>query len=161
VGARNTSGRSLSVATGSGLSQAWSLSLATSKWRAFELSHAVGRLSRDEACALRAVASDVRGGAVPSSRHGAQKWCYKRRDMKATVYVRLKREVLDPQGDAVKRALDTLGFGGVRGVRIGKLIELYLDASAGSGPELEKKLVKMADEMLANGVIEDYEIKLG
>jgi phosphoribosylformylglycinamidine synthase PurS subunit len=81
--------------------------------------------------------------------------------MKATVYVRLKREVLDPQGDAVKRALDTLGLGGVRGVRIGKLIELDLDASAGSGPELEKKLAKMADEMLVNGVIEDYEIKLG
>jgi len=38
---------------------------------------------------------------------------------KATVFVRLKSEVLDPQGDAVKRALDKLGFEGVRGVRIG------------------------------------------
>lgn len=81
--------------------------------------------------------------------------------MKATVFVRLKREVLDPQGDAVKRALDALGFGGVKGVRIGKLIELELDSSAGSGPELAKKLARMADEMLANAVIEDYEIKLG
>jgi phosphoribosylformylglycinamidine synthase len=80
--------------------------------------------------------------------------------MKATVYVRLKREVLDPQGDAVKRALDTLGFAGVKGVRIGKLIEIELDPSAGTGAELEAKLRKMADEMLANAVIEDFEVRL-
>jgi phosphoribosylformylglycinamidine synthase len=80
--------------------------------------------------------------------------------MKATVYVRLKQEVLDPQGDAVKRALDTLGFGGVKGVRIGKLIEIELDPSAGTPAELEKKLAAMADEMLANAVIEDFEIKV-
>ena len=52
--------------------------------------------------------------------------------MKATVYVRLKTEVLDPQGEAVRRALGTMGFEGVAGVRIGKL--------------------------LANPVIEDYEV---
>jgi phosphoribosylformylglycinamidine synthase len=78
--------------------------------------------------------------------------------MKATVYVRLKQEVLDPQGDAVKRALDTLGFAGVKGVRVGKLIEIELDPSAGAPAELEGKLAKMADEMLANTVIEDYSI---
>jgi phosphoribosylformylglycinamidine synthase PurS subunit len=83
--------------------------------------------------------------------------------MKATVYVRLKQEVLDPQGDAVKRALDTMGFGGVKGVRIGKLIEIELDAAAASGSreELTAKLAKMADEMLANTVIEDYEVVVG
>ena len=81
--------------------------------------------------------------------------------MKATVYVRLKREVLDPQGDAVKRALDTLGFAGVKGVRIGKLIEIELDASIKETPDLQAKLTRMADEMLANTTIEDYEIKLG
>jgi phosphoribosylformylglycinamidine synthase len=81
--------------------------------------------------------------------------------MKATVFVRLKQEVLDPQGDAVKRALDTLGFSGVKGVRVGKLIEIEFDGSAGSGPDLDTKLHKMADEMLANTVIEDYEIVLG
>lgn len=80
---------------------------------------------------------------------------------KATVLVRLKSEVLDPQGDAVKRALDKLGFEGVRGVRIGKLIEIDLgDAPMGDKPALEKRLAKMADEMLANPVIEDFEIKL-
>jgi phosphoribosylformylglycinamidine synthase len=80
--------------------------------------------------------------------------------MKATVYVRLKQEVLDPQGDALKRALDTLGFSGVKGVRVGKLIEIELDPAAGAPAELEEKLGKMADEMLANTVIEDYEIKI-
>ena len=88
--------------------------------------------------------------------------------MKATVYVRLKQEVLDPQGDAVKRALSTLGFQGVKGVRVGKLVEIEIDsehagpdaAHAGhrSPDELRAMLGKMADEMLANTVIEDYEV---
>ena len=78
--------------------------------------------------------------------------------MKATVYVRLKQEVLDPQGDAVKRALGTLGFSGVKGVRIGKLIEIELDPGGASTDELKERLRKIADEMLANTVIEDYEV---
>jgi phosphoribosylformylglycinamidine synthase subunit PurS len=81
--------------------------------------------------------------------------------MKATVYVRLKQEVLDPQGDAVKRALGSLGFEGIRGVRVGKLIEIDLDPKAASQPDIEQRLKKMADEMLANTVIEDYEVVLG
>jgi phosphoribosylformylglycinamidine synthase len=84
------------------------------------------------------------------------------RIMKATVLVRLKGEVLDPQGDAVRRALVKLGFDGVRGVRIGKLIEIELDdAKAGADKKaLQDRLAKMADEMLANPVIEDYEIEV-
>jgi phosphoribosylformylglycinamidine synthase subunit PurS len=81
--------------------------------------------------------------------------------MKATVLVRLKTEVLDPQGDAVRRALGKLGFEGVQAVRVGKLIEIEIDEKAHpevTGAELEKRLAKMADEMLANPVIEDYEI---
>ncbi|WP_437962666.1 phosphoribosylformylglycinamidine synthase subunit PurS (plasmid) [Sorangium sp. So ce119] len=80
--------------------------------------------------------------------------------MKAVVTVRLKKEVLDPQGDAVKRALTSLGFPGVKGVRVGKLIEIELEPSLGSAPDLEARLKKMADEMLANTVIEDYEVTL-
>ena len=80
--------------------------------------------------------------------------------MKATVLVRLKREVLDPQGDAVKRALGTLGFGGVKDVRIGKLIEIEIDSATAASPDLEQRLKKMADEMLANTVIEDYEVRV-
>ncbi len=77
--------------------------------------------------------------------------------MKATVVVRLKPEVLDPQGDAVRRALGKLGFEGVRDVRIGKIVEIEIeDAHA---KDLKARLAKMADEMLANPVIEDYEVK--
>jgi phosphoribosylformylglycinamidine synthase len=80
--------------------------------------------------------------------------------MKATVFVRLKKEVLDPQGDAVRRALGTLGFEGVRDVRVGKLIEMELDPATAAAPDLEARLKKMADEMLANTVIEDYEVRV-
>lgn len=81
--------------------------------------------------------------------------------MKATVLVRLKPEVLDPQGDAVRRALGKLGFDAVKGVRVGKLIEIELADAAGKSPdELKKRLEKMADEMLANPVIEDYEVEV-
>ena len=80
--------------------------------------------------------------------------------MKAKVLVRLKREVLDPQGDAVRRALGTLGFDGVRDVRVGKLIEIDLVTRAKPGPELTERLKKMSDELLANPVIEDYEVSV-
>jgi phosphoribosylformylglycinamidine synthase len=82
--------------------------------------------------------------------------------MKATVVVRLKTEVLDPQGDATRGALGKLGFEGVKGVRVGKIIEIEIDESLHKEPkdELKKRLAKMADEMLANPVIEDYEIVL-
>lgn len=78
---------------------------------------------------------------------------------KATVLVRLKSEVLDPQGDAVKRALVRQGFSGVKSVRIGKLIEIELEDGAASA-ELTNKLAKMSDELLANPVIEDYEVSV-
>ncbi len=81
--------------------------------------------------------------------------------MKATVRVRLKTEVLDPQGDAVRRALGKLGFEGVKGVRIGKIIEIeFDDAKSGTSADLKKRLEKMADEMLANPVIEDFEVEV-
>lgn len=80
--------------------------------------------------------------------------------MKATVLVRLKSEVLDPQGDAVRRALGKLGFDGVKGVRVGKLIEIEMDDTAATGADLKDRLSKMADEMLANPVIEDVEIRV-
>jgi phosphoribosylformylglycinamidine synthase subunit PurS len=80
--------------------------------------------------------------------------------MKATVVVRLKTEVLDPQGDAVRRALGKLGFEGVAGVRVGKIIEIELDEAHGRAPDLADRLRKMADEMLANPVTEDFEIEV-
>ncbi|HTB76177.1 MAG TPA: phosphoribosylformylglycinamidine synthase subunit PurS [Polyangiaceae bacterium] len=80
--------------------------------------------------------------------------------MKATVVVTIKPEVLDPQGDAVHRALGKLGFEGVKGVRVGKIIEIEFDDAHARGPDLADRLRKMADEMLANPVIEDFEVKL-
>lgn len=80
--------------------------------------------------------------------------------MKATVIVRVKTEVLDPQGDAVRRALGKLGFEGVKDVRVGKIIEIEIDEAHAHAADLEQRLRQMADEMLANPVIEDYEIKL-
>ena len=77
---------------------------------------------------------------------------------RATVIVRLKSEVLDPQGNAVKRALDKLGFAGVTDVRVGKVIEIEIDEQHGRAPDLRQRLSKMADEMLANPVIEEYEV---
>jgi phosphoribosylformylglycinamidine synthase len=78
--------------------------------------------------------------------------------MKATVVVRLKPEVLDPQGDAVRRALGKLGFEGIKAVRVAKLIEIEIDEAHARADVLAERLRSMADEMLANPVIEDYEV---
>ncbi len=71
------------------------------------------------------------------------------------VYVTLKRGVLDPQGSAVGRALRTLGYGEVQGVRLGKYIELEL-ADGESAEAGKKRLDEMCRRLLANTVIEDY-----
>jgi phosphoribosylformylglycinamidine synthase len=80
--------------------------------------------------------------------------------MRATVVVRVKPEVLDPQGDAVRRALGKLGFEGVKDVRVGKIVEIEMDEEHARAPDLGARLKKMADEMLANPVIEEYEVKV-
>lgn len=76
--------------------------------------------------------------------------------MKARVVVTLKRSVLDPQGQAVGRALASLGFGEVQGVRLGKIIELELDAK--DPAEARTRLEAMCEKLLANTVIEEYRI---
>lgn len=78
--------------------------------------------------------------------------------MKANVYVTLKEEVLDPQGEAVRRALDSLGFSGVKKVRVGKLIEIDVDAT--NKAETEQKLRSMCEKLLANPIVEDFELEL-
>jgi phosphoribosylformylglycinamidine synthase len=78
--------------------------------------------------------------------------------MKATVLVRLKAEVLDPEGDAVRRALGRLGFEGVGRVRVGKLIEIEIDDA--HADDAAPRLRRMADELLANPVTEDFEVKV-
>ena len=68
----------------------------------------------------------------------------------ARVLVRPKAGILDPQGVAVERALPALGFSGVSNVHVGRLIELEIDDPS--------QLESMCEKLLANPLIEDYEI---
>jgi len=77
--------------------------------------------------------------------------------MKARVVVTLKRSVLDPQGQAVTRALASLGFGEVKDVRLGKIIELELDET--DAARARERLQAMCEKLLANTVIEEYRIE--
>lgn len=76
--------------------------------------------------------------------------------MKVIVNVYLKNGVLDPAGKATKHALESLGFNGVDDVRIGKQIILDL-----SDNTTDEQIKNMCEELLANTVIEDYEILKG
>jgi phosphoribosylformylglycinamidine synthase subunit PurS len=77
--------------------------------------------------------------------------------MKATVLVRPKAGILDPQGQAVERALDHLGFA-VSGARVGKVVDLEVtaDDEAGARAQVERR----CEQLLANPLIESYEIEL-
>jgi len=78
--------------------------------------------------------------------------------MKATIYISLKNGVLDPQGKAIENALGQLGFDGVDNVRQGKMIELELaDIDANQARD---RLREMCEMLLANTVIENYDIRL-
>jgi phosphoribosylformylglycinamidine synthase len=70
--------------------------------------------------------------------------------MKARVLIRPKEGILDPQGQAVERALPALGFEGVSHVRIGRLVELEVEDPS--------RLEEMCERLLANPLIEDYEV---
>ena len=76
--------------------------------------------------------------------------------MKVRVDVMLKNGVLDPQGEAVRHALGNLGFEGVEGVRQGKGIEL--DVAEGTS---EDTIRDMCEKLLANTVIESYQVHMG
>jgi phosphoribosylformylglycinamidine synthase PurS subunit len=71
--------------------------------------------------------------------------------MRARVLIRPKAGILDPQGQVVERALPALGFDGVRDVRVGRLVELEVDDP--------QRLPEMCERLLANPLIEDYEIE--
>jgi len=78
--------------------------------------------------------------------------------MKATIYISLKNGVLDPQGKAIENALGQLGFDGVENVRQGKMIELELaDTDVNRARD---RLQEMCEKLLANTVIENYDIRL-
>lgn len=78
--------------------------------------------------------------------------------MKARITVTLKNGVLDPQGKAIEGALGALGFDGVEGVRQGKVIDIELSDSDKAAAEA--RLTDMCEKLLANTVIENYQIDI-
>jgi phosphoribosylformylglycinamidine synthase subunit PurS len=70
--------------------------------------------------------------------------------VRVQVLIRPKQGILDPQGQTVEQALQALGFGGVRNVHVGRLIELDVDDAS--------RVPEMCERLLANPLIEDYEI---
>jgi phosphoribosylformylglycinamidine synthase len=78
--------------------------------------------------------------------------------MQVEVRVQLKKEVLDPQGEAIRRVLAGLGYSEVTGVRVGKLILLEVDGA--DGPALRARIEEAGREILSNPVIEDFEVRL-
>ena len=77
--------------------------------------------------------------------------------MRATVLVRPKPGILDPQGQAVESSLRHLGFA-VAEARVGKLVELEVDTD--DAAEARSQLERMCEQLLANPLIESYEIEL-
>lgn len=78
--------------------------------------------------------------------------------MKAKITVRLKKGVLDPQGKAVLNAAHSMGFQGVKDVRVGKVFDIDL----GDLPpkEVQSALEELSAKLLSNTVIENYEVEL-
>ncbi|PSL47037.1 phosphoribosylformylglycinamidine synthase [Salsuginibacillus halophilus] len=72
------------------------------------------------------------------------------------VYVTLKEGVLNPEGSAIERSLHALGYEEVQKVQTGKWVSLQVE----DGPELAQRVERMCEQLLANPVIEDYEIQL-
>jgi len=77
--------------------------------------------------------------------------------MKATILVRPKAGILDPQGEAVESALEHLGFA-VAGARVGKVIDLEVEAA--DAAEAKAQVEKMCEQLLANPLIESYEVEI-
>ena len=78
--------------------------------------------------------------------------------MRAIIYIRLKTEVLDPQGQAIESALKNLGENNIKNIRQGKLIEMDIEAK--NIEEAEEKIEKITKSLLANTVIEEYSIEI-
>lgn len=79
--------------------------------------------------------------------------------MKARVYVTLKPSVLDPQGKAIQHSVESIGFSQIEEVRQGKFFEIALDSSI-SESEAKNISERIAKEVLANPVIEDYRVEV-
>jgi len=78
--------------------------------------------------------------------------------MRVKIFISLKEGVLDPQGQAIEHSLHTLGYREVRDVRVGKYLEV--DVEAASRAAAETRVREMCDKLLANPVIEDYRFEM-
>jgi phosphoribosylformylglycinamidine synthase len=78
--------------------------------------------------------------------------------MRVKIFVSLKNGVLDPQGKAIERSLHTLGYTEVGDVRVGKYLEVEVNAA--SRTEAESRVREMCDKLLANTVIEHYRFEI-
>ena len=78
--------------------------------------------------------------------------------MRAKIFISFKGGVLDPQGKAVERSLHTLGYREVQDVRVGKYLEIELEAA--SRETAQARIREMCDKLLANPVIEDYRFEI-
>ncbi|NPA62658.1 MAG: phosphoribosylformylglycinamidine synthase subunit PurS [Methanococci archaeon] len=77
---------------------------------------------------------------------------------KATVIIKLKKGVLNPEGRTINRALNFLGFNNVKDVQTYKMIDMIIEGD--NREEIEKEVEEMCKKLLANPVIHDYEIKV-
>jgi len=78
--------------------------------------------------------------------------------MRVKIFISFKDGVLDPQGKAVERSLHSLGYEEVRDVRMGKYLEIEVEASSRQSAEARAR--EMCDKLLANPVIEDYRFEI-
>ena len=79
--------------------------------------------------------------------------------MKAKVYVTLKPGVLDPQGKAIHHSVELMGYKSLADIRQGKYFEIAIDPSA-TESEARQSVEKIASDVLANPVIEDYRVDI-
>ncbi|OFV81760.1 MAG: phosphoribosylformylglycinamidine synthase [Acidobacteria bacterium RBG_13_68_16] len=78
--------------------------------------------------------------------------------MQVEVRVKLKQQVLDPQGEAIRRVLAGLGYSEVEQVRVGKL--MLLEVAGGDAKKVRTRVEEACREVLANTVIEEFEVRL-
>jgi phosphoribosylformylglycinamidine synthase PurS subunit len=78
--------------------------------------------------------------------------------VKIKVFVTPKKNVLDPQGAAVGHALESLGLKGLKGTRVGKVIELEVEGA--DSPQLRAQMDKLCRDLLSNPVIEDFQYEI-
>ena len=78
--------------------------------------------------------------------------------LNAEIYITLKKTVLDPQGETIKHALESMGYQGIKEVRIGKIVTLKLNHQCTK--KSKQQIEEMCRKLLANPIIEDYSFKI-